>query len=121
MMQLRGARWAVMSELERDAKLAESTMKSLTSSDPVNAKSMGQNPINFPPSHSFIMLTNHLPSVDPRAQAVWARMRVVPFDVSFEGREDLTLEIDLEAQLEAILAWAVEGLRQYRLFAVRGE
>lgn len=114
MMQLRGARWAVMSELERDAKLAESTMKSLTSSDPVNAKSMGQNPINFPPSHSFIMLTNHLPSVDPRAQAVWARMRVVPFDVSFEGREDLTLEMDLETQLEAILAWAVEGLRQYR-------
>lgn len=114
MMQLRGARWAVMSELERGSKLAESTMKQLTGGDTINAKSMGQNPVNFEPSHSFIMLTNDLPEVDPRAQAVWARMRVVPFEVSFEGREDSRLSEDLEACLEAILAWAVQGLRSYR-------
>lgn len=121
MMQLRGARWAVMSELERGAKLAESTMKQLTGGDTINAKSMGQNPVNFAPSHSFFMLTNDLPEVDPRAQAVWARMRVVPFEVSFEGREDTRLPEDLEACLEAILAWAVAGLERYqaegRLFA----
>lgn len=114
MMQLRGARWAVMSELERGAKLAESTMKQLTGGDTINAKHMGQNPVNFEPSHSFFMLTNDLPEVDPRAQAVWARMRVVPFEVSFEGREDTTLSADLEACLEAILAWAVAGLAQYQ-------
>lgn len=114
MMQLRGARWAVMSELERGAKLAESTMKQLTGGDTINAKHMGQNPINFAPSHSFFMLTNDLPEVDPRAQAVWARMRVVPFEVSFEGREDTRLPEDLEACLEAILAWAVAGLEQYQ-------
>lgn len=114
MMQLRGARWAVMSELEKGAKLAESTMKQLTGGDTINAKHMGQNPINFEPSHSFFMLTNDLPTVDPRATAVWARMRVVPFEVSFEGREDPRLEEDLEACLEAILAWAVEGLDQYQ-------
>ena len=114
MMQLRGARWAVMSELERGAKLAESTMKQLTGGDTINAKHMGQNPINFAPSHSFFMLTNDLPTVDPRATAVWARMRVVPFEVSFEGREDPRLEEDLEASLEAVLAWAVQGLEQYQ-------
>lgn len=114
MMQLRGARWAVMSELERGSKLAESTMKQLTGGDTINAKHMGQNPVNFEPSHSFFMLTNDLPEVDPRAQAVWARMRVVPFEVSFEGREDTTLSADLEACLEAILAWAVAGLAQYQ-------
>lgn len=114
MMQLRGARWAVMSELEKGAKLAESTMKQLTGGDTINAKFMGQNPINFEPSHSFFMLTNDLPTVDPRATAVWARMRVVPFEVSFEGREDPRLEEDLEAALEAILAWAVTGLAQYQ-------
>lgn len=114
MMQLRGARWAVMSELERGSKLAESTMKQLTGGDTINAKHMGQNPVNFEPSHSFFMLTNDLPEVDPRAQAVWARMRVVPFEVSFEGREDTTLSADLETCLEAILAWAVAGLAQYQ-------
>lgn len=114
MMQLRGARWAVMSELEKGSKLAESTMKQLTGGDTINAKHMGQNPINFDPSHSFFMLTNDLPEVDPRAQAVWARMRVVPFEVSFEGREDTRLASDLETCLEAILAWAVTGLEQYQ-------
>lgn len=114
MMQLRGARWAVMSELEKGAKLAESTMKQLTGGDTINAKHMGQNPVNFEPSHSFFMLTNDLPTVDPRATAVWARMRVVPFEVSFEGREDPRLEEDLEASLEAVLAWAVQGLEQYQ-------
>lgn len=114
MMQLRGARWAVMSEIERGSKLAESTMKALTGGDTINAKHMGQNPITFVPSHSFFMLTNDLPEVDPRAQAVWARLRVVPFEVSFEGREDTTLTVDLETQLEAILCWAVEGLAKYQ-------
>lgn len=113
-MRLRGARWAVMSELEKGDKLAESTMKSLTGGDTIEAKYMGQNPVEFAPSHSFFMLTNDLPSVDADATAVWDRMRVVPFDVSFAGREDVTLEERLEADIDAVLAWAIAGLRAYQ-------
>lgn len=113
-MRLRGARWAVMSELEKGDKLAESTMKSLTGGDPLEAKFMGQNPVEFTPSHTFFMLTNDLPKVDADATAVWARMRIVPFDVSFEGREDPSLEERLEADVNAVLAWAVAGLKAYQ-------
>lgn len=114
MMQLRGARLATMSELERGAKLAESTMKQLTGGDTVNAKKMGKDPINFEPSHMFLMLTNDLPEVDPRATAVWARMRVIPFDVSFIGREDVNLKPDLMLELESVLSWAVAGLAAFQ-------
>lgn len=113
-MRLRGARWAVMSELEKGDKLAESTMKSLTGGDTIEAKFMGQNPVEFDPSHTFFMLTNDLPKVDADATAVWARMRVVPFDVSFIGREDPKLEERLELNRAAVLAWAVLGLASYQ-------
>lgn len=113
-MVLRGARFAVMSELEKGAQLAESTMKTLTGGDSISAKFMGQDQIEFMPSHSFFMLTNELPNVDPTAKAVWDRMRVVPFDVSFEGREDTSLESDLQLAADSILDWAVAGLWAYQ-------
>lgn len=112
-MVLRGARWAVMSELNKGDKLDESTMKTLTGGDTITAKLMGQNFVEFRPAHTFFMLTNDLPSIDANAKAAWARLRVVPFDVSFEGREDTTLEERLELEVNAVLAWAVEGLRNY--------
>ena len=114
-MRLRGARWVVMAELEKGAKLAPSTMKSLTGGDTIEAKFMGQNPVEFAPSHSIFMETNYLPTVDAEDTAVWARLRVVPFDVSFAGREDGGLEDRLEADLDAVLTWAVAGLRAYHL------
>lgn len=113
MMELRGARLVSMSELPKGVKMDESTMKNLTGGDTVTAKRMGQNPVNFAPSHSFLMLTNDLPKVDPDAQAAWDRIRVVPFDVSFRGREDHSLTSDLQLATDAILTWAVDGLRTY--------
>lgn len=114
LMRLRGARLAIMSELEKGSRLAEATMKALTGGDQIEAKFMGQDAVQFAPTHSFLMLTNDLPSVDPTAQAVWARLRVVPFDISFEGREDHSLEDDLRLAADTVLGWAVEGLRAYR-------
>lgn len=114
MMRLRGARFVSMSELPSGVSMDESTTKYLTGGDTIEAKNMGQNPVNFPPSHSFLMLTNDLPKVDPDATAVWDRLRVVPFDVSFRGREDHDLKDDLKLAADAILTWAVIGLQNYQ-------
>lgn len=114
LMHLRGARWAVMSELAKGARLNEALMKQLTGGDTIHAKHMGQNPVDFQPSHSFFMQTNDLPAVDADAKAVWARMLVVPFTEDFTGREDKGLRERLELEPDAVLSWAVEGLRQYR-------
>lgn len=113
-MVLRGARFAVMSELDKNDKMNESLMKSLTGGDEITAKLMGQNYVSFMPSHSFFLQTNDLPAMDANAKAAWARVRVVPFDVSFEGREDHGLEERLETELSGVLTWAIEGLRAYQ-------
>lgn len=113
-MVLRGARFAVMSELDKNDKMNESLMKSLTGGDEITAKLMGQNFVSFMPSHSFFLQTNDLPAMDAGAEAAWSRVRVVPFDVSFKGREDHRLEERLEIELSGVLTWAVEGLRAYQ-------
>lgn len=114
MMDLRGARLAAMSELDNGAVLAEATMKSLTGGDTIRAKMMHQDWVSFTPSHSFVLLSNDLPKADPTATAVWARMKVVPFEVSFEGREDTGLRGRLAGGLDAVLTWAVAGLWAYQ-------
>lgn len=111
--RLRGARWVVLSEIQRGARMDEATMKMLTGGDAIQAKRMGMDPVDFAPSHSLVMLANDLPLVDPDAKAVWDRLRVVPFVVDFSGREDKSLEERLEAELEGVLAWCVSGLRDY--------
>ena len=113
-MQLRGARWAVMSELDRGTKVDVAALKSTTGADVLSAKGMGKDFVNFDPSHMFFMLTNHLPVLSSDEGAAWDRVRVIPYDISFSGREDTGMKYRLENEYEAVLAWAVEGLRAYR-------
>lgn len=113
-MQLRGARWGVMSEMDRGAKIDVAAFKAITGGDVLSAKAMRQDFVNFSPSHSLMMLTNHLPLLSSDESAAWDRVRVIPYEVSFSGREDTHLPQRLALELEAVLAWAVEGLKDYR-------
>ena len=79
-MRLKGARLAFCSEIAEGAKLDEATMKKLTGGDPVNAKLLYRNPVQFDPSHTLVMLTNHLPKVRGDDPATWRRIMAVPFD-----------------------------------------
>ncbi len=76
-MRLKGARLAFCSEIAEGAKLDEATMKKLTGGDPVNAKLLYRNPIQFDPSHTLVMLTNHLPKVRGDDPATWRRILAV--------------------------------------------
>jgi putative DNA primase/helicase len=113
-MRLRGARLVFMSETERDRRFDEATMKKLTGGDPIEANYMRQNPIEFQPSHTLVMVTNHLPrlSDDP---ACWRRLRAIPFDVNIPLKDqDGHLPERLIADGGSVLAWILEGFRMYR-------
>jgi putative DNA primase/helicase len=58
----------------------------------------------------FLMAGNKLPNFGDHAEALAARLLVIPFDISFHGREDRRLERTLLAELPGILVWALEGL-----------
>ncbi|MFG2596703.1 phage/plasmid primase, P4 family [Streptomyces sp. NPDC048462] len=114
-MRLRGARLAFCSETEKGRKFAEATMKRLVGGDPIEANLMHKNPITFDPSHTLIMLTNHLPAVSGDDPAVWRRILVVPFDVVIpENERDGGLPERLKAAAPAVLAWVYAGWLDYQ-------
>jgi putative DNA primase/helicase len=113
-MGLLGKRLIVVSETERDHKLAVALMKNLTGGDPITARPLYGKPVTFNPSHTSLMVTNYLPKVAGDDPAAWRRLRVIPFDVVIpEDKRDGRLGEQLELEADAILAWAVEGYRQY--------
>ncbi len=113
-MRLRGARLTFCSETEKGKRFAEATMKRLVGGDPIEANLMHKNPITFDPSHTLIMLTNHLPLVSGDDPAVWRRILVVPFDVVIpEEERDGGLPDRLKKAAPAVLEWAYEGWHQY--------
>lgn len=112
---LRGVRWVAVNESDRDRRLAEATMKRLTGGDTIRARRMRQDFFEFAPSHTATLITNHLPKVSGDDQAIWRRIRVVPFDVVIpEADRDGQLDEHLALAADAILAWAVVGYRAYR-------
>lgn len=114
-MRLRGARLAFCSETEKGRRFAEATMKRLVGGDEIEANLMHKNPIQFAPSHTLIMLTNHLPAVSGDDPAIWRRLLVVPFDVVIpEHERDGTLPERLRKEADAVLWWVYQGWLDYQ-------
>jgi len=114
-MDLRGVRWVVVSESDAGRRLAEATVKRLTGGDKIKARRMRQDFVEFTPSHTAALVTNHLPTVSGDDPALWARLRVVPFDVVIPREEqDVRLGEKLLLESSAVLAWAVRGWADYQ-------
>lgn len=114
LLDLRGRRLAVVSESDEGRRLAEATMKRLTGGDPITARRMHRDNVTFEPSHTAVLVTNSLPKVRGDDPAIWRRLRVVPFDVVIpEEERDAELPARLREDADAVLTWAVEGLRDY--------
>jgi len=114
-MALRGRRFVVCSETERDHRLAAALMKNLTGGDPITARGLHRDPVTFNPAHSVLMVTNWLPKVAGNDPAVWRRMRVIPFDVTIpESERDPALGERLRLAADAVLSWAVAGWEDYQ-------
>lgn len=113
-MDLLGLRWVVVSESDQGRRLAEATVKRLTGGDEIKARRMRQDFVAFTPSHTAALVTNHLPKVSGDDPALWARLRVVPFDVVIPKEEqDPHLGEKLTLEASAILSWAVAGWKDY--------
>jgi len=115
-MDLRGMRWVVVSESDKGRNLAEATVKRLTGGDKIKARRMRQDFVEFTPSHTVALITNHLPKVSGDDPALWSRLRVVPFDVVIpEEEQDPHLGQRLTDEADAILTWAIDGWAAYQV------
>ncbi|GGB19472.1 hypothetical protein GCM10011492_06630 [Flexivirga endophytica] len=116
LMTLLGVRLAIGSETNEGRQLDEATMKWLTGGDSLTARNLYESPVSWNPTHQLVYVTNHLPKVKGNSPAVWRRMRVVPFNITFADDTkdgDVDLPARLELQADGILTWAVEGYFDY--------
>lgn len=114
-MDLRGRRLVVVSESDEGRRLAEATMKRLTGGDTIKARHMHRDLVEFAPSHTAFLVTNHLPKVSGDDPAVWRRLRVIPFEVVISaGDRDPHLDEKLQAEADAVLGRAIAGWNAYR-------
>ncbi|MBF0232882.1 MAG: DNA primase, partial [Desulfamplus sp.] len=118
-MGLRGLRMAFASETDDGCKISPSKVKWLTGNDII----VGRSPhdkydVQFKPSHTLFLLTNHKPHAPAEDYAFWKRVVLFPFELSFvdqspkaddERLADPHLSEKLEKELSGILAWMVRG------------
>ena len=107
-------RLVVAQESNEGKCLDEALVKTLTGGDRLTGRFLGCEFFDFWPTHKIIMSTNHKPIIRETSNAIWARLRLIPFEVSFEGREDRQLDHKLEKELPQILSWMVAGFAEWR-------
>jgi putative DNA primase/helicase len=112
--RLQRARLVVASESGEGRRLDEATVKILTGGDKVATRFLYQEHFEFWPEFKLWLVTNHRPRVDGDDDAIWRRLRLIPFEVSFLGREDRELRATLERELPGILSWAVQGCLEWQ-------
>ena len=113
--RLAGARFVVAIEVPEGKRLAEAVLKSLTGGDTIVARFLYQKKqFEFRPQFKLWLAVNHRPIVRDFSPAFWRRVHLIPFEVSFLGREDPRLEEKLLAEAEGILAWAVRGCLEWQ-------
>lgn len=112
---LKGARFVSAAEVEKGRRLAESKVKQLTGSDTVTARHLFGEPFDFKPEFKLWLSTNNKPIVEGSDDAIWDRIRLVPFTQRFEGTSaDPKLAEKLREELTGVFAWIVEGCLEWQ-------
>lgn len=107
--ELRGRRLVWVDELPETERMKENSVKKLTGSSEISARSPGEKPFTFQSRAKLWVTTNHRPVITD--DAMWRRIRPVPLTKVPENPDpDLKHYIfDPEGALPAVLSWAVEG------------
>ena len=106
---LRGVRLSLSSEIEEGSFWNEARLKELTGDEFITARYMGRDAFTFTKSHKHLILGNHRPQIKTVDEAIKNRVLLVPFDVSFAGREDRDLPQKIRAEAGFVLHWLIEG------------
>lgn len=108
---LRGLRLAILGETEESAVMSVALMKRITSQDAITARALYKDPIEFVPSHTTVLHTNHLPRLSSMDGGTRRRITVAPFPATLPPEKTIR---NYQAVLvddcgPAILQWIIDG------------
>ncbi len=121
-MALKNQRIVWASETGDGRRLNADRVKWLTGGDTLTGRELYSKPVTFRPTHTLFLLTNYRPHAPANDYALWERIYLIPFDVSFvdrpekehERKADPDLPDKLRAEAPGILAWLVRGVLEYQ-------
>lgn len=119
---LRGKRLVWASESNEGRRINEGLVKQLTGGDRLNVRTLHSKPVEFMPTHTLLLLTNHKPHINADGSAIWDRVYLIPYTQRFidqpqaenEHKRDPDLREKLQAELPGILTWLVRGCLEYQ-------
>jgi P4 family phage/plasmid primase-like protien len=86
----------------------------LTGGDPITARFMRQDDFTFIPQFKLVIVGNHKPAFRNVDEAIRRRLHLIPFTASIPASErDPLLPVKLKAEAGGILAWMIEGCREW--------
>lgn len=113
---IRGKRLVSVSELDRDAQLSESMLKTLANrKKTMKVERKYKQAEDVVPTHTTLLDTNHLPRVSATDKGTWRRLTVVPFNAHFT-EDDSIPDFDkilFDEAGPAILQWMIDGAVQF--------
>lgn len=109
LMTLRGSRLAIAQEVDEGRRWNEALVKTLTGGDSITAHYMRQDEVTFAPTHKLVVACNARPRVVGTGDAFWSRVHLVPWLVSFAGREQTNLADALWTEAPGVLRLLVHG------------
>ncbi|MCA1628025.1 MAG: phage/plasmid primase, P4 family [Acidobacteria bacterium] len=112
--KLRGARFVSASETDEGQRFSHRTLKHLTGRDTITASRKFERAITFTPQFKLWIAGNEKPEINSTDQAMWNRVRYIPFLVTIpKDEQDGGLFDKLKTELSGILAWAAQGAADY--------
>ena len=113
--RLVGARFVAAVEAAQGRQLAENVIKQVTGGDTITTRFLYREFFEYLPQFKLFLVANHKPRVVGTDEAIWRRIRLVPFTVTIprEQRDKQLLE-KLQSELPGILAWAVRGCLKWQ-------
>jgi putative DNA primase/helicase len=117
-MYMRGKRLLWSSETDEGRSFATGKLKWLTGGDTLTARPVyGKEQIDFRPSHTLFLITNHRPHASSEDRALWERVHLIDFKWSFvdnpkkpeDRQRDAKLPKKVKKEKAGILAWMVRG------------
>jgi putative DNA primase/helicase len=107
---LMGRRLVIASETEEGHRLKIQRVKQLTGDIRLKARYMRQDYFEFDQTHKLILVCNNKPIIPESTNAIWRRVKLVPFEVVIPAEErDENLIEKLRAEWPGILNWAIAG------------
>lgn len=108
--RMAGMRLVKTIEIKEGVRLNEERIKSLTGGDRISARFLHKEFFDYWPEYKLWLATNHKPIIKGTDEAIWRRIRLIPFEAHFPPeKRDPDLLNTLHSELSGILLWALEG------------